>query len=353
MPKLLFVGVGGPDGDPMAARLLAGNEARAIQNEISHYPGETFDFESVFDIPREDLVDEIAKHAPTVLHFAGHGTEAGAMVVQDGTVTTRLLADIARSVEPIELVYFNSCFGAKDARPLLKHVQAVIGMKSAIYDDHAVDIAVTFYREIAKGKCIAKAFERADAKAKSLSANGSSPLQLFPRNSKAERLVLRGVTELCASFETRRGAPVVRKNKYYGMVICVANAPDGATDVVYELHEDYDQPDALRNHNGEGRFRRVSQDRRGFQTWIQTEDDFEIRAVVWTAERGIAIRAMVTEALVVCRNHAQLGTGSRVSDVQFQRAVRFLKNNPACGTINQFGAGNRPRGSASRKAKKT
>ncbi len=116
------------------------------------------------------------------------------------------------------------------------------------------------------------------------------------------------------------------------MTLYISDAPTDSTYVLYELHEEYDTASAKVAHEGHGRYRRLEPDHRGFRTWIQTEDDFMVRAVVWTPRGGIALESMVTEALKRHMAIANASTVGKVARTVFERAVEDLTDGEFTGS---------------------
>jgi hypothetical protein len=324
MAKLLFVGVGGT----LNAKLFVGRESREVRNEIERsHLGQVFDVAVEHDVEPGGFIDVVQNHQPKILHFSGHGTEEGHMIMEGGVLKAATLAKVIRAVPSVELVFINACYSEKSAWKLLEHAKAVVCMDEVIPDGVALEVSPTFYGEIAKCKSVRTAFNASNVKATALSETGRSCMRLRERTQGiAERLILRRAPQIKAFFEVRKGRPALRKREYYGLTLYVDNVPDDATYVLYELHEEYDQEGVRRIHEGHGRFRRVEQDKRGFRTWIQTEDDFLVRAVVWTSRGGIALESTVTEALLKHRQSATRQGLGYVSKTLFRKAVRDISD---------------------------
>jgi hypothetical protein len=53
----------------------------------------------------------------------------------------------------------NACYSATQARAIAEHIPYVVGMSESIGDDAAILFAIGFYKALAGGKSIPKAFE--------------------------------------------------------------------------------------------------------------------------------------------------------------------------------------------------
>lgn len=96
------------------------------------------------------------KNAPTIIHFAGHGAEAGILVSNDQN-ESQLLNDatIQRLFKPLkgktELVLLNSCYSAYQAELISKMGMIVIGHNLPIGDEAAISFSKGFYLGLSEG----------------------------------------------------------------------------------------------------------------------------------------------------------------------------------------------------------
>jgi ribosomal protein S20 len=103
------------------------------------------------------------KSTPTIIHFAGHGVEAGILVSNDQN-EAQLLSDttIQRLFKPLkgktELVLLNSCYSAYQAELISKMGMIVIGHNLPIGDDAAVSFSKGFYLGLSEGLTYEDAF---------------------------------------------------------------------------------------------------------------------------------------------------------------------------------------------------
>lgn len=116
-----------------------------------------------------DLIQALNEHQPTILHFSGHGDEAGNLVFQQDDGGTKLVTPeaiagtIATMAEHVELVVFNACFSDVQAAMVTNHIPAAIGMSQAVGDDAARTFAAQFYSTIGFGQPLQKAYDQARA----------------------------------------------------------------------------------------------------------------------------------------------------------------------------------------------
>ncbi len=121
MSKLLFIGV----GNSLDGKLSAGKECREVQNAVANVAGgQPFSVDIAFDTSAADVVDSLRRHSPTILHFSGHGTADGSLVMDDRLMPMRDLGNILDQSPSIQLLFFNACFTNGQASALLKNVKA-------------------------------------------------------------------------------------------------------------------------------------------------------------------------------------------------------------------------------------
>jgi hypothetical protein len=169
--------------------LALDREARAIQVELERSGfRDRFELTTRWAAEPLDLLRELRKLKPTVVHFSGHGGPgmAGAspsghaprrdiavsfdrgepqhgLVFQaaDGgpqLVSTRALEDtFGAAGSSVRLVVLNACYSELQARALVAHVDCVVGMSGAIGDDAARSFAIGFYGGLGERESVAAA----------------------------------------------------------------------------------------------------------------------------------------------------------------------------------------------------
>jgi WD40 repeat protein len=195
---ILFLAANPLGTDPLALD----REARAIQSELER-SGLRDRFEFVTRLAAEpmDLLRELRKLKPTIVHFSGHGGRAGhgdrdpdeqrgARVVRgpdarrdasppdlrddaqyglyfqaaDGTpqfVSGRALeATFGAAGASVKLVVLSACYSELQSEALLPHIGCVVGMRGFVLDAAARTFAVGFYGGLGEGESIAAAFKQ-------------------------------------------------------------------------------------------------------------------------------------------------------------------------------------------------
>ena len=172
-------------------RLALDEEARAIQVELER-SGFRDRFELVTRWAAEplDLLRELRRLKPTIVHFSGHGAPGAAgehrpdpaprrdaagepspnggapqrgLLFQglDGRprlVSTEALEEtFGAAGASVQLVVLSACYSDAQAQALLPHVGCVVGMSGAIRDDAARSFAIGFYGGLGERESIATA----------------------------------------------------------------------------------------------------------------------------------------------------------------------------------------------------
>jgi hypothetical protein len=176
-------------------RLALDREARAIQVELER-SGFRNRFELVTRWAAEplDLLRELRRLKPTVVHFSGHGAPGpGAgdhrpgpgphrdVVDEPGhdggeprpglffqgldgrpqLVSTEALEEtFGAAGTSVKMVVLSACYSEVQAKALLPHVGCVVGMSGSIHDDAARSFAIGFYGGLGEHESIAAAYKQ-------------------------------------------------------------------------------------------------------------------------------------------------------------------------------------------------
>jgi hypothetical protein len=193
---ILFLAANPSDTDPLALD----REARAIQVELerSGYR-DCFEFETRWAVEPLDLLRELRKLKPTVVHFSGHGGQdlAAAEAHRPGLgprrdvgggevggtgeearyglyfqgsdgraqmVSSEAIAQtFGAAGSSVKLVVLNACYSEAQAAALLEHVDCVVGMSGSILDDAARNFAIGFYGGLGERESVAAAYKQGRA----------------------------------------------------------------------------------------------------------------------------------------------------------------------------------------------
>jgi len=195
------------------SQLALGEEARAIQVELerSGYR-DCFALETRWAAHPLDLLRELRKLKPTVVHFSGHGGPSRHVVAATGThdhepqhglffqgpdgraqvVTAQALDEtFGAAGASVKLVVLSACYSDVQAEALRAHVDCVVGMSGAIIDAAARNFAIGFYGGLGERESVAAAFRQGRAAISLEGLRDSDRPQLRVRDGvDASKLVL-------------------------------------------------------------------------------------------------------------------------------------------------------------------
>jgi len=137
------------------SRIDAASEVAALR-KVANETG--MELLSLVDIPFSDLPGALAKHRPNIVHFVGHGNEAGDLKMSDSTGGPHWIsaADLARSLRApagggVEGVVLNACYSGRAAHAVAPRGGWVVAMDATICDDAAIDFTLAFYSALVAG----------------------------------------------------------------------------------------------------------------------------------------------------------------------------------------------------------
>lgn len=142
-------------------------EIRAISEKIraSEYR-DSMDLISIWAVRPDDLLQSLNEHRPQIIHFSGHGSPKGDIILVDKNgapkpVSAAAIKELLRVLnDNIRIVVLNACYSRIQATAIMEVVDCVIGMKTAIGDPAAITFAASFYRAIGFGRSIQEAFNQ-------------------------------------------------------------------------------------------------------------------------------------------------------------------------------------------------
>jgi len=107
----------------------------------------------------------LLRHQPHIVHFSGHGSTQGEIVLEDAkgrpvTAPAAVLSDLFRILKDnVRCVILNACWSQTQAEGIAAEIDCVIGMAREIDDDDALSFAGGFYRALGYGRSVAEAFD--------------------------------------------------------------------------------------------------------------------------------------------------------------------------------------------------
>ncbi len=126
---------------------------------------DSFKFITAWAVRPHELQHLLSKHQPHIVQFSGHGTEGGAIVLQNDSgesapVSPDALQELLQILKGnLQIVVLNACFTAIQGEAISKVIDFTVGMKEKILDDAAVEFSASFYQNLADGQSVKEAFE--------------------------------------------------------------------------------------------------------------------------------------------------------------------------------------------------
>ncbi|MFC8126253.1 diguanylate cyclase domain-containing protein [Streptomyces sp. NPDC057302] len=161
--KILMVAANPAD----TGRLALDEEMRLIQQRTEQSPhAANLEFVPVWAARADDLLREINRHAPTMLHFSGHSSLSSIALVGDDKQTKPVSGDAllrlldlpaARSVK---VVLLNSCYSSEMAKRVAHETRCAIGTIEPWGDEQAALFSASFYRAFGFGASVTEAVEQ-------------------------------------------------------------------------------------------------------------------------------------------------------------------------------------------------
>lgn len=149
-----------------ASRLRLGQEVRDIQEKLQLAKmREKFILHQRMSVRPTDVTQALLDLRPTIVHFAGHGTAAGQLCLEDSTGRVHAVDPAAitelfeQFKDQVKCVVLNACYSEEQAGAIAEHIDHVIGMHGAIGDEAALAFAAGFYQALGGGCTIEEAYK--------------------------------------------------------------------------------------------------------------------------------------------------------------------------------------------------
>jgi len=139
-------------------RLRLDQEMREIEDGLERAKRrDSFELILRLAVRPRDLQKALLSEKPQIVHFCGHGSRDGDLMLEDelgnvNAVTTEALAKLFDLCSQfVECVVLNACHTRIQADAIARHIPYVIGMNKAIGDKAAIRFAVGFYDALGAG----------------------------------------------------------------------------------------------------------------------------------------------------------------------------------------------------------
>lgn len=125
--------------------------------------------ESLPDLDLPEFAKSLRLHAPTVVHFAGHGAADGSISMRDENHNKHKMRPkglarlLALEKKTIRLVVLNACYSSALADVLTSDLDCVVGMTDQVSDHAAILFAQVFYGALFDGRSVGESFATSSA----------------------------------------------------------------------------------------------------------------------------------------------------------------------------------------------
>lgn len=162
-PKIILLLAANPKG---TTPLRLDEEVREIDSGLQRAKHrEQFVLEQKWAVRPRDIQRAMLDLNPSIVHFAGHGTEDEGLVFEDESGIAKLVDGESLAglfelfAERVECVVLNGCYSRVQASAIAIYVNYVIGMNKAIGDRAAIEFAVAFYDALGAGRPVEFAYK--------------------------------------------------------------------------------------------------------------------------------------------------------------------------------------------------
>ena len=162
--KLLFLAANPIDTD----RLQLDEEIRLITQKIRGAEHrDRIELIPALAVRPDDLLQLLNEHKPDIVHFSGHGSPAGEIVLVDNTgqakpVNANALKLLFTTLKDnVRLVALNACYSWAQANAIVSNIDCAVGTNKSISDKAAIIFAASLYRAFGFGRSVKEAFDQA------------------------------------------------------------------------------------------------------------------------------------------------------------------------------------------------
>ena len=148
------------------SQLRLGEEVRTIDERLRAAEfGDRIELAQHWAVRISDLSEALLRSRPHLVHFSGHGSAVGSIILEDESgnaveVEPGALGNLFGTVgENLRCVVLNACYSATQASSITKDVDCVVGTSKAIGDKAAIRFAGGFYTAVGYGETLQTAFE--------------------------------------------------------------------------------------------------------------------------------------------------------------------------------------------------
>jgi len=121
---------------------------------------------SVWAVRPDDLLQSLNEHRPHIVHFSGHGSRTGEILVvgSDGKskpISAKAIKALFTALrDNIRVVILDACYSRSQAEVIAEVIDCVIGMEGAVGEAAATIFTASFYCAIGFGRSVQEAFDQ-------------------------------------------------------------------------------------------------------------------------------------------------------------------------------------------------
>ena len=276
--------------------LQLNEEIRQIQDYIDWTQTHEVSLVNIGFVKTTDLLRQMQRHNPVLVHFSGHATETGELVLEDEkrkpvVVSGEALKSVFENFEStIKVVVLNCCYSADQAGAIADHIPCVVGMNATIQDLPGRQFSSKFLQSLVLGNSVKKAFDLAKTELALIHPSLSAIPKLMTRAGVDPAKVYVVSRPAIHAYFKDDLARLSVKNRTYTIKLMIHEPPAATSAVVYQLcdHDYRDFEDQFADSNNR---------RLGFAVEIEEYGDIEIRASLWGGDRPLALTTNLCDAL--------------------------------------------------------
>ncbi|MFJ3673135.1 effector-associated domain EAD1-containing protein [Streptomyces sp. NPDC090106] len=155
-------------GPARASRLQLREEHRTIQEAARRGRARALRVEVSAATRPRDVIPALTEHRPDVLHFGGHGSARGELLLEadDGSaapVSAKALAGVLEAVGGVRVVVLNACHLGRYLEAIAPYTGEVIGCAERLEDGDALAFCRDYYAALSLGESWESAFKQGRA----------------------------------------------------------------------------------------------------------------------------------------------------------------------------------------------
>ncbi|MFJ8082661.1 effector-associated domain EAD1-containing protein [Streptomyces sp. NPDC096205] len=151
-------------GPREASQLQLRREFRTIEEAARRGRRRTLRVELSAATRRHDILPALSEHRPDIVHFAGHGSPNGYLLLEEddgrvAPVSAEGLAGVLKSAGGVSVAVLNACHLGRYLDVISPHAREVIGSAERLPDRDALAFSQGYYSALALGESWQRAFD--------------------------------------------------------------------------------------------------------------------------------------------------------------------------------------------------